>query len=98
RPSTNNYGDLKVISDLAVQSAAYLDTLRWGGNTNEVNTYSSVSLSDLTGEVLNAEDLFDTTNPRGGWFYAQLAQSFTSDAASTSLDVLPAAFCYRAGQ
>lgn len=47
-----------------------------------------MSLSDLSGGVLNAENLFDVDNPRGACFYAQLAQSLIPDAASTLLSVL----------
>ena len=59
-----------------------------GGNTNGVNTYTGVSLSDLTGGVLNAENLFDVDNPKGACFYAQLAQSLIPDAASGLLSAL----------
>lgn len=88
RTSTNTYDIANADSDLAVQYAAYPDSFHLGGNTNGVNTYTGVSLSDFTGGVLNAQDLSDIDKPRCACFYAQLAQSIIPDAASTLLSAL----------
>ena len=82
RTLSNPYDIPQADSDVAIQYAAYPESLRLGGNTAGVNTYMGVDLGNLTGGVLTAENLFDPTNPKGACFYAQLVQSLIPDSGS----------------
>lgn len=48
--------------DVGIGYLAYPDTLRVGGNTGKVNSFTGVSVEDLTGGVLNAKNLFEGDN------------------------------------
>ena len=82
RTLSNPYDIPQADSDVAIQYAAYPESLRLGGNTAGVNTYMGVDLGNLTGGVLTAENLFNPNNPKGACFYAQLVQSLIPDSGS----------------
>jgi len=58
-------------------------TLRFGGNTGTVNSFSSVDLGDLTGGVTNAQSLFQGNNFACFLYQASLAG--LPDAAAPGL-------------
>lgn len=51
-----------VFGDLISEFLAYPHSFRFGGNTNGVNTYTGISLTDFTGGVYNAKNLFKGNN------------------------------------
>lgn len=72
-----------------MQFLAYPDSFRLGGNTNGVNTYEGVDLSDLTGGfVTNGADLFDLKGTNSACFYAQLVQAAIPDFLNLPLQQL----------
>ena len=51
-----------VFGDLISEFLAYPRSFRFGGNTNGVDTYTGISLTDFTGGVYNAQNLFQGNN------------------------------------
>lgn len=51
-----------MFEDVAIGYAAYPRTLKFGGNTGKVNTFTGVNVADLTGGVFNAESLTNKNN------------------------------------
>lgn len=49
-------------ADVGIGYLAYPKTLRVGGNTGSVNSFTGVSIEDLTGGVVNAKNLFEGDN------------------------------------
>lgn len=90
RPSSNEYNAVNVFQDLGVQFLAYPDSFRLGGNTNGVNTYGGVDLSDLTGGAMNLDYLLDISGKNATCFYAQFVQAIIPDAAAVALGELSA--------
>jgi len=88
RTSTNYYTVANVFMDLGVQWAAYPESFRLGGNTNGVNTYAGIDLTDLTGGVYNLTHLLDQSGKGGACFFAQLAQAIIPDSAAVLLGEL----------
>ncbi|KAJ5648442.1 hypothetical protein N7490_004814 [Penicillium lividum] len=62
RPSTAPYSLDDVVLDVGIGYLAYPDTLKIGGNTGSVNSFTGVEVSDITGGVLNAANLFEGDN------------------------------------
>ncbi|KAJ5760956.1 hypothetical protein N7520_008112 [Penicillium odoratum] len=62
RPSTAPYSLDDVVLDVGIGYLAYPDTLKIGGNTGSVNSFTGVEVSDLTGGVLDAGNLFEGDN------------------------------------
>jgi Peroxidase, family 2 len=87
RTLTNTYNNNDVVEDLAIGFLAYPDTFRLGGNTNGVNTYEGVSLTDFTGGAMDTNFLFNP-NGQGACFFAQVIQASLPDAASIPLQQL----------
>ncbi|CAF9909710.1 MAG: hypothetical protein GOMPHAMPRED_006846 [Gomphillus americanus] len=73
RPSSNQYEGPDVVGDVALGYLAYPGTLKFGGNTGKVNTFTGVDVSDLTGGVYNAATLFQGNNFQ--CFAFQIAQN-----------------------
>lgn len=90
RTSTNQYNIPDVFGDLITGFLAYPDSFRLGGNTNGVNTYQGVDLSDFTGGVISQNQLFDTSGNNMACFYAQLIQAVMPDFASAGATALSA--------
>lgn len=84
RTSTNQYNGISVFMDLGSQFLAYPDSFRLGGNTNGVNTYSGISLTDFTGGAYNLTYLANP-NGQGACFMAGLIQSLIPDVANLPL-------------
>lgn len=79
RPSTNKYTAADTFGDVGITYAAYPNTLKIGGNTNGVNTFTGVEVSDLSGGVFNAEDL-SNGNDLACFSYSILQQGIPSFA------------------
>ena len=47
---------------MGIGYAAYPETLKIGGNTGKVNSFTGVSVEDLSGGVFNAANLFEGNN------------------------------------
>ncbi len=90
RPSSVPYGIPNGFLDVAINFQAYPGTFRLGGNTNGVNTYVGIDLSDLTGGVYHSSDLLDLKSSNAACFYAQFVQAVIPDAAATLLGELSA--------
>ncbi|KAK5173879.1 uncharacterized protein LTR77_002560 [Saxophila tyrrhenica] len=90
RPSSVPYGIPNGFLDLAINFQAYPGTLRLGGNTNGVNTYVGVDLSDITGGVYHSSDLLNLKTSNAACFYAQVVQAVIPDGAAPLLGKLSA--------
>lgn len=91
RSTLNEYQAANVFDDVAVNYAAYPNSLRIGGNVNGVNTYEGVDLGNLTGGVYNTADLLNYQDSSGAaCFYTQFIQAVIPDAAATLLGELSA--------
>ncbi|CAK4025800.1 Aromatic peroxygenase [Lecanosticta acicola] len=88
RTSTNQYTAQNVFTDLGPNFLAYPDSFRLGGNTNGVNTYSGISLTDFTGGAYNLTNVFRTDGDGryGACFFAGLTQSAIPDFANLPLE------------
>jgi hypothetical protein len=62
RPSSNQYTAPDVFEDVGIGYAAYPNTLKFGGNTGTPNSFVGLDVSNLTGGVFNAADLFQGDN------------------------------------
>lgn len=62
RPAISPYGLADVAADVGIGYLAYPDTLKIGGNTGKVNSFTGVQVEDLTGGVLNGKNLFEGDN------------------------------------
>lgn len=62
RPAISPYGLADVVADVGIGYLAYPNTLKVGGNTGSVNSFTGVNVADLTGGVLNAKNLFEGDN------------------------------------
>jgi hypothetical protein len=90
RPSSVPYGIPNGFLDISTNFAAYPGSLRLGGNTNGVNTYVGVDLSDFTGGVFQATGLLNRNNTKARCFYAQLVQALIPDIANPVVGLLQA--------
>lgn len=72
RPSSNPYGAVAAVADVAILVAKYPDIVEIGGNTGRVNSFTGVNPGDLTGGVYNAVTLLQGNNL--GCFAFQAAQ------------------------
>lgn len=89
RPSATPYDVAHGLGDLGVQYLARPESFRIGGNTNGVNTYTGVDLSDLTGGVYNGTNLFGLDgSPHMACFVGQVIQEFIPDFANRGLNLL----------
>ena len=81
RPLAEGYSVASVFEDLGVEFLAYPNSFKLGGNTNGVNTYEGLSLSNLTGGKYTESDLKnykDTTNAI--CFYSEFVSAIIPDA------------------
>ena len=63
RPSASQYqAATGVFGDLLPNFLAYPAGFRFGGNTNGVNTYTGINLTDFSGGVYDAGNLFKGNN------------------------------------
>jgi hypothetical protein len=62
RPSDTQYTAQDVALDVGIGYLAYPETLKIGGNTGTPNSFTGVSVEDLTGGVFNAANLFEGNN------------------------------------
>jgi hypothetical protein len=61
------------VGDVALGYLAYPETLKFGGNTGTVNSFTGVDVANLTGGVYNAQTLFQGDNFQ--CFAFQIAQN-----------------------
>ncbi|CAK1367452.1 unnamed protein product [Cercospora beticola] len=78
RPSYAPYEAQDVVGDVAIGYLAYPRTLKFGGNTGRVNTFTGVNVANLTGGVYSARTLFTGNN--FACFSFQLLQQGIPDA------------------
>ncbi|CAG8071900.1 unnamed protein product [Penicillium salamii] len=62
RPTISPYNLADVFVDVGIGYLAYPNTLKIGGNTGKVNSFTGVNVEDLTSGVLNAKNLFEGDN------------------------------------
>ncbi|KAI9710835.1 MAG: hypothetical protein M1828_002033 [Chrysothrix sp. TS-e1954] len=62
RPTTNPYTANDVAEDVGIGYVAYPNTLKIGGNTGTPNSFTGVSVANLTGGVYDAQSLFTGNN------------------------------------
>ncbi|KAK4561539.1 hypothetical protein LTR86_004857 [Recurvomyces mirabilis] len=62
RPSYAPYEAQDVVGDVAIGYLAYPNTLKFGGNTGAVNTFTGVNVANLSGGVYSADNLFQGNN------------------------------------
>ncbi|KAJ5085596.1 hypothetical protein N7532_010367 [Penicillium argentinense] len=62
RPTISPYGLTDSLVDIGIGYLAYPKALRIGGNNGSVNSFTGISLEDLTGGVLNVKNLFEGDN------------------------------------
>lgn len=87
RPSSQQYQAVGgVFGDLIPEFAAYPKSFRFGGNTNGVNTYTGIDLTDFTGGVYNSKNLLKGDN-LACFFYQNIQQglpdAFTASPLTT---------------
>ena len=83
RPSANPHTLPQVFTDLLHTEAAYPGTIKFGGNTGKVNTFTGINTADLTGGVFNGATLLQGNNL--ACFFLQASQAGMSDAAQPAL-------------
>ncbi|KJX98620.1 hypothetical protein TI39_contig401g00002 [Zymoseptoria brevis] len=86
RPSYAPYEAQDVVGDVALGYLAYPRTLKFGGNTGKVNTFTGVNVANLTGGVYDATTLFQGNN--FACFAFQLLEQGIPDFASKALNAL----------
>ncbi|KAI9728366.1 MAG: hypothetical protein M1828_003766 [Chrysothrix sp. TS-e1954] len=89
RPTSNQYTAIDVVGDLAIGYLAYPSTLRFGGNTGTPNSFTGVSITNLTGNLYNAQTLFTGNN--FACFTFQLTQQAVPDFVKGPLSEINAA-------
>lgn len=72
RPSTNPYGAVPAVADVAILAVKYPDIVEIGGNTGTVNSFTGVDPRNLTGGLYDAQTLLQGNNL--GCFAFQAAQ------------------------
>ncbi|TVY13783.1 Aromatic peroxygenase [Lachnellula arida] len=72
RPSTNPYGAVPAVADVAILATKYPQIVEFGGNTGTVNSFTGVDPADISGGVYNAQTLLQGNNL--GCFFFQAAQ------------------------
>ena len=88
RPSTNQYSSQAAVLDVLGAYAKYPNTLKVGGNTGTVNSFTGVDIGNLTGGVYNADTLLEGNN--FGCFVFQGLQQVIPDALQGVLsDIAP---------
>lgn len=78
RPSSNPYGAVPAVADVAILVTKYPSIVEIGGNTGTVNSFTGADPGDLTGGVYNAQTLLEGNNL--GCFAFQAAQQGIPDA------------------
>ena len=58
----NQYTIPLAVADLGIYAAEHPDTVKVGGNTHGVNTFSGVDLTNFTGGVYNEKNLLEGNN------------------------------------
>jgi hypothetical protein len=86
RPSYAPYEAQDVVGDVALGYLAYPKTLKFGGNTGKVNTFTGLNVADLSGGLLSAETLF--TGDNFACFSFQLLQQAIPDFLNNILNDL----------
>ncbi|KAF2167170.1 hypothetical protein M409DRAFT_54361 [Zasmidium cellare ATCC 36951] len=62
RPSYAPYEAQDVVGDVAIGYLAYPDTLKFGGNTGKVNTFTGLNVANISGGILDVSTLFTGDN------------------------------------
>ncbi|KAJ5585785.1 hypothetical protein N7450_005572 [Penicillium hetheringtonii] len=62
RPTISPYSLADSLADIGIGYLAYPKTLKIGGNNGSVNSFTGISLEDLTGGALKVKDLFKDDN------------------------------------
>ncbi|EME38607.1 hypothetical protein DOTSEDRAFT_141021, partial [Dothistroma septosporum NZE10] len=62
RPSYAPYEGPDVVGDVAIGYLAYPRTLKFGGNTGKVNTFTGLNVANVSGGAYDAETLFQDDN------------------------------------
>ena len=75
-----------MFEDVGIGYAAYPDTLKFGGNLGAPNTFTGLDVSNLTGGVYNAQDLFKSDNL--ACFSFSILQQGIPNFLSTALNAL----------
>jgi len=83
QPSANAHTLPEVFTDLITTNAGYPGTIRLGGNTGTVNSYTGVNSGDLTGGVFNGASLLEGNNL--ACFFLQASIIGMPDAAIPAL-------------
>ena len=78
RPSSNPYGAVAAVADVAILIAKNPSIVEIGGNTGTVNSFTGVDPGDLTGGVYDAVTLLEGNN--FGCFAFQAVQQIIPDA------------------
>ncbi|KAI5363775.1 putative chloroperoxidase [Septoria linicola] len=86
RPSYAPYEAQDVVGDVAIGYLAYPRTLKFGGNTGKVNTFTGLNMANFSGGVLSASTLFQGDN--FACFSFQLLQQAIPDFARNALNDL----------
>lgn len=86
RPSYAPYDASDVIGDVAIGYLAYPNTLKFGGNTGTVNSFTGLNVANLSGGVFSAETLFNDNN--FACFSFQLLQNVIPDFLNKPLNAL----------
>lgn len=86
RPSYAPYEAQDVVGDVAIGYLAYPETLKFGGNTGQVNTFTGLNVANLSGGILSAETLF--TGDNFACFTFQLLQQAIPDFINPTLNNL----------
>ncbi|QIW98310.1 hypothetical protein AMS68_003828 [Peltaster fructicola] len=89
RPSYAPYEAQDVVGDVAIGYLAYPKTLKFGGNTGTVNSFTGLNVANISGGVLDATTLFQGDN--FACFAFQLLQQGLPNFLSTLInDIAPA--------
>ncbi|KAK7727153.1 hypothetical protein SLS57_003188 [Botryosphaeria dothidea] len=89
RPSSNQYSIATVVADLVIGFVKDPSTIKFGGNTGTVNSFTGVDVGDLTGGVFNGATLLEGNNL--ACFTLQAAQAGLPDVLNGILsDLAPA--------
>ncbi|KAF7191667.1 Dothistromin biosynthesis peroxidase dotB [Pseudocercospora fuligena] len=86
RPSYAPYEAQDVVGDVAIGYLAYPNTLKFGGNTGKVNTFTGLNVANISGGVLSASTLFSGDN--FACFAFQLLQQAIPDFLNNAVNDL----------
>lgn len=96
RSSSIQYSIPAVLADVQVNNAMDPGIVRFGGNTGNVNSFTGVDITDLTGGALNGASLFEGNNL--AYFMLRASQQAVPDAADPALGALGSALNFVTSQ